>query len=73
MTYVPTLRHLSLLFTLPLGFFVGSVITQLKLQGAALATSPLREGGVEPDEEAVQKAAIERESSAFLETTRRQL
>jgi len=63
MTYTPTLRHLSLLFTLPLGFFVGSVVTQLKQQGAALARSPLREGlegGVEPDEEAVQKAALDR-------------
>lgn len=65
MTYTPTLRHLSLLFTLPLGFFVGSVITQLKLQGVSLARSPLREGGCEPDEEAVQKAAIERESSTL--------
>jgi len=68
MAYTPSLRHLSLLFTLPLGFFVGSVITHLKLQGAALATSPLREGGVEPEEEAVRRAAIEREFSLLLQT-----
>jgi len=37
-------------------------VSQLKLQGAALARSFLREDGLEPPLEVVQKAALERES-----------
>jgi len=60
--YSPTLRHISFLLILPPGFLVGSAVSQLKLQGAALARSFLREDGLEPPLEVVQKAALERES-----------